>query len=481
MDQFISFKNAIDKNSRLVLALIIVLGAGLRFYRLDFQSLWLDELSSMIGSAPWNTVDVIVEYCRKDQPPLFFLLIHYWMKLLGYNALSARLFVSIIGVLGIPAVYFLGREIKNKSTGLIAAFLTAINYFQLFFSQDVRFYSLLFLLSTLSYLFFIRVVRRKGIIDFVCYLIFSVLLFYTHYFSLVVYLSQFILFILVVICVAEGRERLIKLAVIFTLLSSICDLWWARQYFADSATSQFWIGVISPWFLGSFFISYFEDIVGIIVFISVGIFYLTKISFQFIKRGESIEINIWILMGWIFLGYAIPLGYSLLKEPMLIARYTMVVLPAVLTFIALAIQKVLSFRYQTYVLILVFFSFLFYLFVTENYYGSYHKTQWRELSREVLRDSTDNYAFFSKYDFYFNNYFYQLTGSNHIKCSYPDPTYFEDRIDKVNGVWLLEAHNSGSRISDSELKLLELKFRKVKTIDFFQAKGELYLKKAEHY
>src|SRR5258706_14897451 len=93
-----------------VLAGIILLGAGLRLYHLDYQSLWLDELHSIIPTDPSNSLSSIIEYSKTDQPPLFFIYIHYAFSLFGYNELVGRMASPFFGILGIIGIYFLGKE-----------------------------------------------------------------------------------------------------------------------------------------------------------------------------------------------------------------------------------------------------------------------------------------------------------------------------------------------------------------------------------
>jgi uncharacterized membrane protein len=169
-------------NRYYILLLIVLIGALLRFYKLDFQGLWYDEIHSMNGSDPDLTIKQILEYSKTDQPPASFLLLHFWFKIFPFNDFSGRLFSAIIGLLGIVAMYFLGTEIKDSRIGLTTAFLTSINYFHLYYSQEVRFYIFLFLVATLSFLFFVKAMRTKKPIHFALYVLFTVVAFYTHYF-----------------------------------------------------------------------------------------------------------------------------------------------------------------------------------------------------------------------------------------------------------------------------------------------------------
>src|SRR6187551_1423129 len=88
-----------------VLTGIILLAILLRLYHLDYQSLWLDELYSVLPTDPSFSLKTVVELSVGDQPPLFFIYIHYFFKIFGYNEIVGRMGCLIIGILSIPVMY----------------------------------------------------------------------------------------------------------------------------------------------------------------------------------------------------------------------------------------------------------------------------------------------------------------------------------------------------------------------------------------
>src|SRR5688572_20283422 len=135
---------------------ILILGTILRMYKLNYQSLWFDELHSIIPAQPENSLQSIVAYCKSDQPPAFFFYLHAVFKIFGYNEIIGRIATAFLGIMAIPVLYLLGKECQNKTTGLFAALLSAACYFLVYYSQELRFYAMTFLFAALSYLFFIR-------------------------------------------------------------------------------------------------------------------------------------------------------------------------------------------------------------------------------------------------------------------------------------------------------------------------------------
>src|SRR6266849_758649 len=100
----------------LLLVVILIIGAFLRFYRLSLESLWLDELSTMIESDPAWPLSKLITYlkCCDQHPPLFYLCERMVFTLLGRSEWTARLFPALAGVAGIWAMYLFGTELAGK-------------------------------------------------------------------------------------------------------------------------------------------------------------------------------------------------------------------------------------------------------------------------------------------------------------------------------------------------------------------------------
>lgn len=89
-------------------------------------------------------------------PPLYYFLLKVWMALFGADEAGARSLSALFYLFSIPAVYFFGKTLFDRKTGLLAAFLFLANPMAIQFAQFARMYSLLGLLAVLSALFFLR-------------------------------------------------------------------------------------------------------------------------------------------------------------------------------------------------------------------------------------------------------------------------------------------------------------------------------------
>jgi predicted membrane-bound mannosyltransferase len=154
-------KKSFFENKKLlfILAGVIVLAAVLRVIGLNKpEGLWYDEAVSFFGARNSFPFGIIGYSLTADlQPPLYILILHIWMAIFGTADIALRALSALFGVLIVPVMYLAGKELSNKKTGLIAALLTALNALLIYYSQEVRIYSLVVLLASLSVLFLIKV------------------------------------------------------------------------------------------------------------------------------------------------------------------------------------------------------------------------------------------------------------------------------------------------------------------------------------
>ena len=158
-----------------MLAFITIVGLLLRLIFINKpEGLWNDEYVSwyVAGCSDgfWQ------EVWKQCHMPLYYL---YLKPFTGCSDIILRLTSAIPGVLAIPAMYYAGREFSKK-TGLILASITSVLQFLIYYSQEVRFYSLLFLFSSLSLLFTIRVLKRSSKLNTAGWILSNLLILLTH-------------------------------------------------------------------------------------------------------------------------------------------------------------------------------------------------------------------------------------------------------------------------------------------------------------
>ncbi len=177
------------------LVLIIIIGALLRIWHLDKpEGLWFDEMNTYIeAKMPLN--ELIQLFFKKHiHTPLFYILLHFWMNMFGEADLILRVLPVIFGTLTIPVIYLCAKELNCKKTALWAAFFIAINSLLIYYSQEVRIYSLTALFSSLITLFLLRMNNNPSKTNILCLALANAGLLYTHSISFVFVFFEFLIF-----------------------------------------------------------------------------------------------------------------------------------------------------------------------------------------------------------------------------------------------------------------------------------------------
>ncbi|MGB9613002.1 MAG: glycosyltransferase family 39 protein [Candidatus Margulisiibacteriota bacterium] len=125
---------------------------------------------------------------------LFFLL-SIWVKLFGASEYALRLFSILIGIGSILIFYCLAKRFFEEQAGLLGTFLLAISPLAVMYSQEIRMYGFVLLLSILSSLYFWKLLDRKRSMIILGYLVFTTLLILTHVFASLLLFSQFLFLI----------------------------------------------------------------------------------------------------------------------------------------------------------------------------------------------------------------------------------------------------------------------------------------------
>ncbi|MFH1690541.1 MAG: glycosyltransferase family 39 protein [Candidatus Eisenbacteria bacterium] len=143
-----------------VLPLLVLLGAFLRFYRLGGQSLWVDEILTLKAANVGGTL-ALRDVLSNIQGPLHAVLVHFVARF-STSEPALRGLSALAGVATIPVVYLLGKDVAGRRVGLISATLIAVSPFAVWYSQEVRNYSFLILLSATSTLAAWRIIVTGG-------------------------------------------------------------------------------------------------------------------------------------------------------------------------------------------------------------------------------------------------------------------------------------------------------------------------------
>jgi mannosyltransferase len=111
---------------------------------------WIDEGLS-VGIAHHPLFDIPSVLRQDGAPPLYYMLLHVWISLVGGDGESRMHALSVLfAVLTVPAGWWSGRRLFGPRSGWATAALCAMCPLLTYYAQETRMYSLVALLGLLS-------------------------------------------------------------------------------------------------------------------------------------------------------------------------------------------------------------------------------------------------------------------------------------------------------------------------------------------
>lgn len=166
-----------------ILGAVIAVGAALRFATIASQSYWFDEATT-VGELHRSFGGMLHAVATNEStPPLYYVVAWVWAKVFGTGAAGLRSLSALAGVAAIPVAYLCGRDLVSRAAGLVAAALTAVSPFLIWYSQEARAYMLFALFCGLSFWFFVRVLQDPSIKNLAWWTACSSLAVLTHFFA----------------------------------------------------------------------------------------------------------------------------------------------------------------------------------------------------------------------------------------------------------------------------------------------------------
>lgn len=163
-----------------LLLIVLLLATGLRLYHLDGQSLWNDEGTS-VSVAQRDPATIVRDAALDIHPPLYYLLLNGWTRLFGTTEAAVRMLSVLLGIVLVAQIFGLGHTLSGPRFGLVAAFLAAINPFQVYYSQEARMYILIAVLAAGAVWGFVRYAQTRAWPYLLALALLEAAGLYTHY------------------------------------------------------------------------------------------------------------------------------------------------------------------------------------------------------------------------------------------------------------------------------------------------------------
>jgi len=167
---------------------VLVLAVVLRFW--TRSDLWLDEaLTVDIARLPLHQIPGFLR--RDGAPPLYYVLLHFWMGAFGQSDLAVRSLSGVVGLATVPLVWLAGRRLGGRTTAWAALLLVASSPFAVRYDTETRMYALVAFLTVLGFLALDRALSRPRPGNLVAVAAVTGLLLYTHYWAMYLVATTF--------------------------------------------------------------------------------------------------------------------------------------------------------------------------------------------------------------------------------------------------------------------------------------------------
>ncbi|MFH1118666.1 MAG: glycosyltransferase family 39 protein [Bacteroidota bacterium] len=430
-----------------LIAATIAITLFTRIFHLTNESLWLDELFSMCISNPDQSFSEISSGIQTDfHPPFYYYFLNSVFRVFPYNDFVGRLISAITGILGVFLMFVLGKTMKNNQTGILMAFLTSLCFFQIKYSQEIRMYILIFSLTVLLTIIFIKIIRNPKSYYFVLYTIVAAVSIYTHYFAFFILLGFSLCFFHLMISGIINKSLIVRF-IVSNLGIIILYLPWIPSMIATGGRHHL-MKQPDAWYFLEYLYSYTGKEPLTTLFIFSGLFLFIIQSIRLIRKGDIKScnkqyLNIMVIFYSILSVYCFTYIISFFK-PILNRPSTIVAIPFVIAAVISGFYEIKRTYLFLMLSVLVISNSINIVFINK-YYTTNSKDNYKQISATIYASNKhrkDTIAICQVADFY--DYYIRQTDSE-IKLFNPNEYKPSEVLDGVNGFYVINAPSTNEK------------------------------------
>ena len=218
---------------------LLAVAAALRVWFVGKTDLGGDESFTLYMSLQ-SVPDLVRMLCQGDNPPLWELLLHFWVKIFGISEVAIRSLSLIFSVLTVIPIYLAGENYFHRIVGIATSLCYCFSTFSIYMAHECRVYSLLGFCAASSVFLFISLVKTPKTSKFILLTLVNLMLMYGHYLSVWIIVMEFI----IALGIKPIRKRiwkpyLIHAAALILLFAPMFPVLFTR--FFDSGIHGTWI------------------------------------------------------------------------------------------------------------------------------------------------------------------------------------------------------------------------------------------------
>jgi len=381
------------------------------FYLLE-NSIGFDEPFS-IYHAQMDISSIINQLAKGNNPPLYELFIHFWIKLFGISPISVRIPSLIFSSITVYYIYKIGKKFYSFNIGLIASLLYTFSNYHIIYAHEARVYPLFAFLSVASMYYFLDIINthNQQFKTYVKLIVINTLLCYSHYFGFFIIIVQTLVIVFDRNLFSFHIKNYLKYLFFFFILY-IPNIKVLYQRFIISSSNGTWVS--PPSGLSNLFdmLSIFSNkpvinVISTILLISTLIIYFIKRKKGHIKYKIN-PIVIWFLFPYLFMFF---ISY---KIPMFLDRYLIFITIAFYILIAISAEFIFSFsKFKNF--FLVIFVLLYVFTFSPKYFNKRPTEKIVNKTLELKNNNANSIIIISpkhyifNYTYYYNDSIFKIT------------------------------------------------------------------------
>ncbi len=410
-----NLRKSIEKNWILIYVAVAIANLVTKFWSLPAESMFNDDaFSAFYAQQPLKNLFHTLLHDRN--PPFYFILLHYWIKIFGLGSIYLKGLSVLFGTATALILLKIASRYINKTAGIIVSFLYLFSNWWIIVSHELRPYSLVGFLTALSFYLFLNTIHRRRMSNLAGLAVSNVLLLFTHYMTFFIPIVQLIS----AFTYRKKNKTGFKYFIISQLIALVIYLPWIRIVLTNiPEKGGFWLGVPDFNTFMSVIINYsiYFKLWRIHMFLAILFIVLVILNkkYKLLKPVFNPQLMILLLL-W----YALPIlvDYFLSQYvPVFRIEYTLYTSLGLFLFLSLVFSTIRMYEWLRLILVV---GFLWYS------YGWFKVTpvvweDWKNLVPEVRKLKDENTSIILSADYKYHDFSY-----------YYNRDYFQDYQNTIN-------------------------------------------------
>lgn len=296
---------------------LFLLNSILKFYGIHYSSFWIDEAYS-VSEAQRNLAGIVQDCAATDNPPLYFILLHYWINVFGISEFAVRSLSAVFSIVTSLLLFYYAKKNLGLKTAIFVSLLFSVSTQHLYYAQETRNYALVFMLAIFSAISFSDLFSSGKVRAVMFLTLANILLIYTHFMAGFLVACEGIVALLFI----KSKRKFFVQVVLSCVCVILCILPWLANVFNHiPEAGKFWLEKPTFYNFKGLYIDFAGNKVATVIMFGIIAFGCYKLIRQWMAQRDLKQIfSAVFFITWTFL---IPVLVYFIAQyrPVFLTRY----------------------------------------------------------------------------------------------------------------------------------------------------------------